>query len=120
MIYLIQHWLNTQVSYKTGLSPFHAHFGSEDSTYFKLPESTSSAETTQAFVRLLDDNLRTLWEIIVKRGGNKDPELQNRYQAGNLVLFQRDKSKPLPTKLTMRFSGLSLSKRTMSNAAIFA
>jgi len=113
VIYLVQYWLNSQVSHETGLTPFHAHFGTADNTYLKLPELKSSAETAHAFVRLLDDNLRLLWDIsqkhqlklIAQRAGNDHPLLQNKYQPGDLVLFQRDTSKPLPSKLTMRFSG---------------
>ena len=73
----------------------------------------SSAETAHAFVQLLDDNLRTLWEasqkhqlkLIAERTGSDDPEEQNCYQPGDLVLFQHDTSKPMPSKLTMKFAG---------------
>lgn len=113
VINLIQYWLNAQVSNETGLSPFHAHFGTEDSTYLKLPELLSESKTAHEFVKLLDDNLRTLWDIsvkhqlklVLKRAGKDDPALQNQFQPGDLVLFRRDTSAPLPSKLTMRFSG---------------
>lgn len=110
---LIQYLLNSQVSHETGLTPFHAHFGTEDSTYMRLPATRSPAEEAHEFVRLLDEDLRSLWDtskkyqsgLIEKRGGNIDPQKQNRYQQGDLVLFALDTSKPLPSKLTMRFSG---------------
>jgi len=110
---LVQYLLNSQVSHETGLTPFHAHFGTDDSTYMRLPETRNAKEEAHEFVRLLDQDLRSLWDtskkfqagIIAKRGGNMDPEKQNRYQRGDLVLFHLDTSKPLPTKLTMRFSG---------------
>lgn len=113
VIYLVQYWLNSQVSHETGLSPFHAHFGTEDSTYLKLPELGSASETAHAFVQLLDDNLRIIWEVsqkhqlklIAQRAGSDNPLLQNCYQPGDLVLFQHDTSKPLPSKLTMKFAG---------------
>lgn len=113
VICLVQFMLNSQVSLETGLSPFHAHFGTDDSTYFKLPEAATASETAHEFVRLLDDNLRTLWEIskdyqlslLEKRGATKDPALQNQYQPGDLVLFQRSASVPLPSKLTLRYMG---------------
>ena len=113
VLYLIQYILNSQVSHETGLRPFHAHFGTEDNTYLRLPEHGSIPENAQAFVRLLDEDLRLLWDvskkhqqkIIVKRSGTDDPSRQNLYQAGDLVLFQRSKSVPLPNKLTMRYTG---------------
>ena len=113
VLLLVQYMLNAQVSSETGISPFHAHFGTEDSTYLRLPEISDTAANTQAFVKLLDESLRTLWDIsrshqkaiINKRGGNVDPALQNQYQPGDLVLFQRTTSAPLPSKLTLRFAG---------------
>ena len=113
VLLLVQYILNSQVSHETNMTPFHAHFGTEDSTYLRLPETANAADTAQAFVRLLDENLRALWEaskqfqrgLVEERGGNKDPALQNQYQAGDLVLFQRAVNAPLPSKLTLRFSG---------------
>jgi len=113
VINLIQYWLNAQVSNETGLSPFHAHFGTDDSTYLKLPELLSESQTATEFVRLLDDNLRTLWDIsckhqlklLRKRVGDQDDARQNQFQPGDLVLFRRNTSAPLPSKLTMRFAG---------------
>jgi hypothetical protein len=114
IIYLVQYMLNAQVSSETGLSPFHAHFGTEDATYFRLPDSATVTQTTQEFVRLLDENLKTLWEIsesvqrrhLEERGANVDPELQNQYQKGDLVLFQFNaKGGPAPSKLAMKYMG---------------
>ena len=113
VIYLIQYWLNSQVSHETGLTPFHAHFGSADSIYMRLPQFESAEKNAHGFVKLLDENLQVLWEasqkyqqkIIAARAGSENPALQNRYQPGDLVLFQHDKSKPLPSKLTMNFAG---------------
>lgn len=110
---LVQFILNSEVSTETGLSPFHAHFGTEDSTYFKLPEEASASHNAQEFVRLLDENLRVLWQIskdfqadlVKKRTGNEDSSRQNVYQPGDLVLFNRSVGAPLESKLTMRFSG---------------
>jgi hypothetical protein len=113
VLLLVQYMLNAQVSNETGLSPFHAHFGTEDNTYLRLPEVSGTADNAQAFVKLLDDDLKTLWTVsrthqqslIQKRGGNTDESLQNQYQPGDLVLFQRSTGAPLPSKLTMRFAG---------------
>jgi hypothetical protein len=114
VLLLVQFLLNSQVSNETGLSPFHAHFGTEDNTYFRLPETADTASTAQAFVKLLDNDLRTLWtasrahqdSLLIKRGANADPALQNQYQPGDLVLFHRaPDARPLPSKLTLRFAG---------------
>jgi hypothetical protein len=110
---LVQYMLNSQVSHETGMVPFHAHFGTEDGTYLKLPETASASKSTQEFVRLLDEDLRALWaiskkhqdELVAKRGLNDAPHLQNQYQPGDLVLLQRDPSAPLPEKLAMRYTG---------------
>jgi hypothetical protein len=110
---LVQYILNSQVSHETGVVPFHAHFGTEDATYFKLPEATSVAATTQEFVRNLDANLRALWaasqkhqtNVRSKRSGHDDPARQNQYQPGDLVLLQRNTSAPAPSKLSMRYMG---------------
>lgn len=113
VLYLVQFMLNSQVSNETGLTPFHAHFGTEANTYLRLPDNNSPSATAHEFVRLLDADLRALWSasseyqstLIAKRGGNADPALQNQFQPGDLVLFQRDPSKPLPNKLSTAFVG---------------
>lgn len=77
----VQYVLNSQVSYEPGTVPFHAHFGTEDSTYFKLPEPVTEASNTQEFIRLLDENLRVIWELSKKhqtevrnkRANDRDP-----------------------------------------------
>lgn len=64
-------------------------------------------------MKLLDENLRALWEasrkfqlqLVAERGGNTDPALQNQYQPGDLVHFQRAVNAPLPSKLTLHFAG---------------
>lgn len=110
---LVQYWLNSQVNHETGLSPFHAHFGTDDNTYLKLPELLPESQVAHEFLKLLNSNLRILWEvsvklqtqIVAKRAGKDDPLKQNQYQPGDLVLFQRDTTSPMPSKLTMRFAG---------------
>ena len=113
VLYLVQYVLNSQVSHETGTVPFYAHFGTEDSTYFKLPEPGSEASNTQDFIRLLDENLHTIWEaskkhqaaIKDKRAGDDDPARQNMYQPGDLVLFQRNPEALAPSKLSLRYTG---------------
>ena len=105
--------MNSQVSYETGTVPFHAHFGTEDSTYFKLPEPVTEASNTQEFIRLLDENLRVIWELSKKhqtevknkRANDSDPNRQNKYQPGDFVLFQRNPLAPAPSKLSLRYMG---------------
>ena len=115
---LIQFLLNSFDNSESGVIPFHAHFGNADATYFKLPERGESEEddkkpTTQAYVKLLDDNLKSLQDISKKhqqaitseRTANSSPEKQNLYQPGDLVLFEYDKNFPLPTKLSPKYIG---------------
>ena len=109
----VQYVLNSQVSYETGTVPFHAHFGTKDSTYFKLPEPVTEASNTQEFIRLLDENLRVIWELSKKhqtevknkRANDSDPNRQNKYQPGDFVLFQRNPLAPAPSKLSLRYMG---------------
>jgi len=113
IIFLVQYILNSQLSTESGIVPFHAHFGTEDNTYFKMPDSLNVTETAHSFVKLLDADLKVLWEasqkhqneVIAKRSRNNNLHEQNMYQLGDLVLFQQDKTKPLPNKLSMRYLG---------------
>ncbi len=114
ILLLIQYIINSTYSSETGLVPFHAHFGSADATYFKMPASWDPATRATEYVRLLDDNLRTLREIsdkhqkdiITKRqSAGPSPDKQNTYQPGDLILFQLNPSQPRPSKLTPKFAG---------------
>jgi hypothetical protein len=111
---LVQFILNSNVHSETGLVPFHAHFGSADATYFRMPEEGDSMQRAHAYIQLLDNNLRVLLDIsrrhqaeIVAMRAEKSPiaEKQNRFQSGDLVLFQLNPDNPLPTKLTPKFKG---------------
>jgi hypothetical protein len=105
--------LNSTLSSETGVVPFHAHFGSQDETYFKLPESLTLPEATNEYVKLLNENLQLIRSIsheyqlkLIKERTEATPaELQNSYQTGDFVLLLRDPSKPLPSKLTPHFAG---------------
>lgn len=65
------------------------------------------------YVKLLDDNLKTLQAIsfdfqsklIAERTSVLPPEKQTSYQAGDYVMFQQDTTKPLPSKLSPKFLG---------------
>ena len=115
---LVQFLLNSFDNSESGVVPFHAHFGSADATYFKLPSPNEGEEDgrlpiTQAYIKLLDDNLRLLQDISKKhqdsiaseRKLNSSIEKQNMYQPGDLVLFQHDPNFPLPTKLSPKYIG---------------
>lgn len=112
---LIQFILNSQVNSESGVVPFHAHFGSHDATYFKLPaeEEGDRMLLTQQYIKLLDDNLNLLHEIskkhqesiAAKRQKDSSVELQNVFQTGDLILWQHDPDNPLPSKLSPKFVG---------------
>ena len=115
---LIQFLINSFDSSETGVIPFHAHFGSSDAIYFNLPairegEEENSTLVTQQYIKLLDENLKLLHNlskkhqetIAAERVKNSSSEFQNIYQPGDFVLWQRDLSQPLPTKLSPRFVG---------------
>lgn len=106
--------INSSVNSETNMSPFHAHFGTAEATYFKMPESLSPEEETHTFVKLLDENLKILnetskayqTELVINRTKDTPAELQNKYQTGDYVLWlATDGSKPRESKLTPRFKG---------------
>ena len=88
-------------------------FGSEQGTYFKLPPALREGEKSQAYLRLLNEDLQHLLElsrqahleVIAKRRTPITEARQNVYMPGDLVLVQRDMDKPLPTKLSLPFVG---------------
>ena len=105
--------INDGVNSETGVRPLDAMFGSEDSPYFRLPDSTDPSSITSAWVRGLDEDLRHIRakslafqkELVQERCKDTPEEFQNKYQAGDFVLFQRDPSVPRPTKLTSPYTG---------------
>jgi hypothetical protein len=112
---LIQFVINSTLHSETNFIPFHAHFGSADATYFSLPARLSDdpSTVTHEYVRLLDDNLRIIQDAssqyqasLAKERVDQTPALrQNKFQRGDLVLWEIDTSKPRATKLTPRFYG---------------
>jgi hypothetical protein len=111
---LIQFMINSTDSSETGVIPLHAHFGTADATYLKMPEEGGNdMHRLHRFVQLLDANLHTLQdisrkhqlEIVNERTSATPAESQNQYQQGDYVLFQLDPNEPLPTKLTPKFKG---------------
>ena len=72
------------------------------------PHTTHLAD----FVRLLDSDLSTLQDLsrghqarIAAARRSKGPQTPNTFQPGDLVLFQQDPSRPLPSKLSPRYLG---------------
>jgi hypothetical protein len=105
--------INSHVSSETGLTPFEAHFGSDEATYFRVPESIPESSKGHEFIRLLNENLKILSQtskkfqdgLIELRTKNNDPEKQNIFQPGDYVLLRQDKSHSLPTKLSPHYLG---------------
>ena len=112
---LIQFFINSMKSSESGIVPLHAHFGSDDATYMRLPDHLpDDSARVHAYVRELDENLRLVRAVAkethtrVSQLRTKDTpvERQNMYQPGDLVLFEEYPSTGLrPDKLTPRFTG---------------
>jgi len=105
--------INDQVNSETGVRPLDAMFGSVDGPYLRLPADALPADITNAWVVALDQDLKTIRRIsadyqrslIDKRTAETPEATQNRFQPGDIVLWERDKSKPLPTKMDAPFRG---------------
>ena len=63
---LVQFMINDGFCTETGVRRFDAMFGSEAGTYLKLPEKLAASEKSDAFLQLLNDDLKRLQEIISK------------------------------------------------------
>jgi len=124
--------VNDGVNSETGVRPLDAMFGSDDSPYLRLPDSVDPSSITSAWVRGLDEDLRHIRakssafqdELIKARTQDTPDETQNRYQAGDFVLFQRDPSVPRPTKLASPYTGpfevIQQTKRTTSSVGTWS
>ena len=110
---LVQYMINDSVSTETGIRRFDNMFGSEAGVYFKMPEFLAGSARSHEYLRLLDEDLQRLSDIsrkahakvIDSRRTVVTDDTRNVYLRGELVLLQRDPDKPLPSKLTMPFSG---------------
>ena len=75
-----------------------------------MPDGLDPRERTHEFVRRLDDNFRHLRavskqfqdKLVLKQSSGGTPAES---QAGDFVLFERDKSVPRPNKLSPDFLG---------------
>lgn len=111
---ILQYLLNMVDSSETGIIPMHAHFGSADATYHRMPLTLTDAQRTHAYVRLLDQQLQYLIDkskqyqanLIAQRIAATPAERQNIYQPGDYVLVKMnaDGNRP-PTKLSPRYFG---------------
>jgi hypothetical protein len=105
--------MNSSVNSETGTTPFAATFGDEASTYFQLPDVPGNPDLFNEYIDLLNKNLSLIrsvsyayqQQVIQKRSNHITAETQNKYQPGDLVLFQLDPSKPLPSKLSPKYLG---------------
>jgi hypothetical protein len=100
--------INDQVNSETGVRPLDAKFGSRDGPYLKLPTDALPETITNAWVVALDEDLRAIRKIsteyqqmlIEERTRSTPLETQNTFQPGDLVFWERDRTKPRPTKLS--------------------
>ena len=105
--------INDAINSETGVRPLDAMFGSADGPYLRLPTDALPADITNAWVRALDEDLKHIRSIsaefqrklIEERTAATPEATQNTYQPGDIVLWTRDKTKPLPHKLDGQFRG---------------
>jgi hypothetical protein len=105
--------INSQVSTESGIVPFHAHFGNQNATYFRVPDGVDQKERTSEYVKLLSANLELISaisrrfqeNIVQERTKSSRPEKQNQFQPGDFVLLQMNPNEFLPSKLYPRFKG---------------
>ena len=95
---LVQFMINDGFCTETGVRRFEAMFGSDAGTYFKLPEKLAVSERSDAFLVLLNEDLKRLEAIIrsthatvvEQRKSHVDPKSHNVYLPGELLLHRRD------------------------------
>ena len=105
--------INDEINSETGCRPMDAMFGSSDGPYLTLPEGILPKEITEKWIKHLDAKLQTIRaisrehqvKIIDSRTKVTPIAEQNIYNPGELVLWQRDPTKPLPNKLASNFKG---------------
>ena len=110
---LIQFHLNSKLNSETGVVPFHAHFGTQAGTYFRMPEEGTDLQRVSAYIKLLDEDLKIVKAImdkvtadIAKERTSLVPyDKQNKFQPQDLVLFQLNPDEHKPNKLDPRFIG---------------
>ena len=105
--------LNSHESHETGITPFEAHFGTDDSSYFDIPEHLSEKDKSSEMLRQLNDSLTILRQtskayqdkIIDERTKKNDERTQNMYQPGDFVLLISGTNNPKSSKLAPHYAG---------------
>ena len=105
--------MNDEINSETGFRPMDLMFGSMDGPYLTLPDNVLPSEISEMFIRDLDAKLKDIRSrssqyqdmLAAERVAATPAEKQNVYHPGELVLWQRDPTKPLPTKLSPNFLG---------------
>ncbi|KAJ1385956.1 hypothetical protein B484DRAFT_461164, partial [Ochromonadaceae sp. CCMP2298] len=113
VIGLVQYVANSYSNWETGITPFQATFGTEAHTYQQVPSADDIPGAVDSYVRLLDRDLKRLWAVAQEfnrklqrtRTSAVTAQEQNRFQAGDFVLFHRDPARMLPDKLTLKYTG---------------
>ena len=102
-----------KVNSETGFRPMDLMFGSEDGPYLRLPDTVLLSEISEAFVKDLDANLKEMRsksrlyqeKLPADRVATTPSKKQNAHHEGELVLWQRDPTRPLPNKLAPNLKG---------------
>ena len=106
-----QYILNTHVSSETGYAPFELLFGTSDKIYTNLLSKCDDNNISHVLLQRLNVNLQILKDaskkyqqsLLEKRFKDQYESKQNKYQPGDLVLFDAG-PKPHP-KMAARFKG---------------
>jgi hypothetical protein len=108
----VQYILNSHRIAETNFSPFELTFGTIDANYQELFKDAKGIPPTHKYLKRLDTNLVILKEASTtfqqrsldkERGVNAEPEKQNLFVKGDLILFDSG-SKPNP-KMSSRHKG---------------
>ena len=87
---VVQFILNSQVSGETGKSPFDYIFGTVDAKWLKLPNLDASLDTSNGFLRALEENLMGIREaavdVVTRMQRARLKESLNSYKVGDMVL----------------------------------
>ena len=101
--------INDQVNSETGVRPLDAKFGSAAGPYLRLPADEPSGEHYECLGSRFGCRLKAHSQdffgvptaaCVLSERRNTPVETQNVFQPGDLVFWERDRTKPRPTKLT--------------------
>jgi hypothetical protein len=110
---LVLFTINDEINSETGVRPIDARFGCVDGPYLRLPSDSLPQDVSREWIKNLNTNLKHIRSVSAEhmskiaddRQAVTPAHRQNQYKPDELVLFQRDPEKPLPTKLTPHFAG---------------